>query len=113
MRHMMVCKDKRPCFARVKKGKRKYECGILVYSSKDCKYTDEYRIGECPFCKPRMEVTKGKEYPLCDYDKWRWKQTDKQRLRQERKRRERDNAIGLKDEPEGRTERVPERKETT
>lgn len=85
MRHMLTCKDKRPCFAKVKKG-RGYECGILIYSTKDCNYTDEYRAGACPFCKPRMDVTKGKEYPLCDYDKWRWKQTEKQRLRYERKR---------------------------
>lgn len=94
MRHMMACKDKRPCFARVKKGKREYECGILVYSSKDCKYTDEYRIGECPFCKPKAEVTKGKTYPMSEYNEWRCKQTDEQRLRYERARHERERETG-------------------
>lgn len=43
-----VCRDKRPCFARVA-GK----CKIL---------TTGYTAG-CPFCKSHADITHGKEYP--------------------------------------------------
>lgn len=90
MRHMLICKDSRPCFAKVKKrGSRECECAILTYNTKEYTYKNEYKAGECPFCKPKAEVTKGKTYPMSEYNEWRCKQTDEQRLRYERARHER------------------------
>lgn len=45
-----ICKDDRPCFARVQDRK----CGILIKS---------YHKGQCPFCKEHREVTNKKWYP--------------------------------------------------
>ena len=51
MKEMPVCIDKRKCFA-----KRNGKCVCLIYSYEES--------GECPFCKPAREVTKGKYYAI-------------------------------------------------
>ena len=47
----MRCIDKRKCFAKSRTG----GCGILSRTYK--------KNGECPFCKPKREITRGKMYP--------------------------------------------------
>ena len=39
------CNDSRPCFAKTSKG-----CSIL---------RETYKDGECPFCKPHADYTRG------------------------------------------------------
>ena len=48
-----LCKDSRECFAK-EQTTDKMLCRVL----RDTHYED----GECPFCKPVCNVTKGKEY---------------------------------------------------
>lgn len=56
-----ICVDIRPCFA---KNKLTHKCGILE-PNKDG--LSGYVDGECPFCKPKREVTNGIEYPFDPY----------------------------------------------
>lgn len=54
------CPDSRPCFARIfKEGSDIGKCTVL--QSVNGKFYKE--DGECPFCKPKREVTNGKFYP--------------------------------------------------
>lgn len=49
-----VCVDTRECFAKRRTGDH-YRCDAL---------TRTYDVdGDCPFCKPEMEITNGKRYP--------------------------------------------------
>ena len=50
--NLKPCHDKRKCFGKKHSGTK---CGIL---------RETYPDGECPFCKPRVEVTNGKVYPF-------------------------------------------------
>ena len=60
-----VCNDNRTCFARYRAygGTGPLICTVL---------TDAYPVvGQCPFCKPEREITKGKHYPYNpEYQYW-------------------------------------------
>ena len=58
------CRDSRPCFAKEKSLQRNYHgdydnmCNVLTRST--------YPDGECPFCKPKRDVTNGTAYPFSE-----------------------------------------------
>lgn len=52
-----ICHDSRPCFARGSRlNPSSIKCAALMSTYE--------KDGECPFCKPKMTETKGKEYPI-------------------------------------------------
>lgn len=60
-----LCRDSRPCFAKALFPSTTFKTGFMA----KCRllktsYRDD---GECPFCKPRREVTRGVVYPY-DYN---------------------------------------------
>jgi hypothetical protein len=48
------CNDNRPCFGKGRNLAGDVVCRVLC---------ETYADGECPFCKPESDVTKGKKYP--------------------------------------------------
>lgn len=49
------CRDGRDCFAKRKEEDGCWHCKVL---------TKTYKDGECPFCKEKADVYKGKTYPF-------------------------------------------------